>query len=402
MNELLRKQLEQLRRKIARIEARREAAAAAMAMPKELGCAVETPLGVHWEMERRWPAHHRHGNADVGALADLARDLLAALDPAVADCAPEEWVFLDTETSGLSGGSGTFAFLVGTGQATAGGFVVRQFFLREPGEEPSLLEALAHELERFRVLVTYNGKAFDVPLLETRYRLARLPVPFPRMAHVDLLHSARRLWRLALDSCRLMELEARVLGFERQGDPGGAVIPRLYLEFLRTGNFRPMLPVFTHNAYDILSLACLTAVVPAAFRDPSRLSHPAEMAALARYFQREGRLEEALRLLGEALRRNLPEPLLWEALWQAAEMERKLGRMDAAVARWSELSTIRNPWQARALEKLASHYEHREKNAALALEMALAAQALEPGEALEKRVRRLREKASAPRTARLL
>ncbi len=402
MNELLRKQLEQLRQKIARIEARGGAAPAPREMPKELGSAVETPLGAHWELERRWAAHHRHGNADVGALADLPPDLLAALEPEAADCPPGEWVFLDTETSGLAGGSGTFAFLVGTGHATAGGFVVRQFFMREPGEEPSMLEALARHLERFRVVVTYNGKAFDVPLLETRYRLARQRAPFGRMAHVDLLHSARRLWRLALDSCRLMELEARVLGFEREGDPGGAVIPRLYLEFLRTGNFRPMAPVFTHNAYDILSLACLTAVVPAAFRDPSRLAHPAEMAALARYFQREGRLEEALRLLGEALRRNLPEPLLWEALWQAAEMERKLGRVDAAVARWSELSTIRNPWQAKALEKLSSHYERREKNAALALEMALAAQAIEPGEALERRVRRLREKASAPRAGRLL
>jgi len=402
MNELLRKQLEQLRRKIARIEARGGAAPAPAAMPKELGEAVETPLGAHWELERRWAAHHRHGNADVGALADLPGDLLAALEPDAADCPPEEWVFLDTETSGLSGGSGTFAFLVGAGHATAGGFVVRQFLMREPGEEPSMLEALARHLERFRVVVTYNGKAFDVPLLETRYRLARQRAPFGRLAHVDLLHSARRLWRLALESCRLMELEARVLGFEREGDPGGAVIPRLYLEFLRTGNFRPMAPVFAHNAYDILSLACLTAVVPLAFRDPSRLAHPAEMAALARYFQREGRLEEALRLLGEALRRNLPEPLLWEALWQAAEMERKLGRVDAAVARWSELSTIRNPWQAKALEKLSSHYERREKNAALALEMALAAQAIEPGEALEKRVRRLREKASAPRAGRLL
>lgn len=402
MNELLRRQLEQLRRRIARIESRGAAQTNPASLPPDLGRPVETPLGTHWEMERRWPAHHRHGSADVGALADLPADLLAVLEEAAAGYPPEQWVFLDTETSGVTGGSGAFAFLVGTGHATPQGFVVRQFFMREHGEEPSMLDALARHLEPFRVVVTYNGKAFDLPLLETRYRLARQRVPFGRLVHVDLLHSARRLWRLALDSCRLMELEARVIGFERQGDPGGAAVPRLYLEYLRTGNFRPLVPVFTHNAFDILSLACLTAIVPAAFRDPSRLTHPAEMVALARYFQREGRLEEALRLLAEALRRTLPEEMLWEALWQAAEMERKLGRTDAAVSRWSELSTIRNPYQAQALEKLAMHYEHREKNPALALEMALAAFALEPRADLETRIRRLRGKASEPRPPRLL
>ncbi len=399
MNELLKRQLDQLRQKIARIEAR---GAAPASLPPELGRAVDTALGSHWEIERRWPAHHRHGSADVGALADLPADLLAVLDEEAAGCLPEQWVFLDTETSGVSGGTGTFAFLVGAGHATPQGFVVRQFFMREHGEEPSMLAALAQHLERFRVVVTYNGKAFDLPLLETRYRLARQRVPFAHLAHVDLLHSARRLWRLALESCRLMELEARVLGFERQGDPGGAAVPRLYLEFLRTRNFRPLVPVFEHNAHDLLSLACLTAIVPAAFRDPSRLTAPAEMVALARYFQKEGRLEEALRLLGEALKRTLPEEMLWEALWQAAEMERRLGRTDAAVARWSELSTIRNPYQAQALEKLAVHYEHREKNAALALEMAMAAFRIGPSEELQKRIRRLQEKTSRPRPARLL
>jgi len=402
MNEQLRRQLEQLRRRIARIEAQTAASPARASLPAELGRAVETTLGTHWEIERSWPAHHRHGSADVGALADLPADLLAVLDENAAGCAPGEWVFLDTETSGVTGGTGAFAFLVGTGHATPQGFAVRQFFMRDHGEEPSMLDALARHLEPFRVVVTYNGKAFDLPLLETRYRLARQRPPFAHLVHVDLLHAARRLWRLALDSCRLMELEARVIGFERQGDPGGAAVPRLYLEYLRTGHFRPLVPVFAHNAHDILSLACLTAIVPAAFRDPSRLTHPAEMAALARYFQREGRLEEALRLLNEALRRTLPEEMLWEALWQAAEIERKLGLTDAALARWSELSTIRNPYQAQALEKLAVHYEHREKNAALALEMARAAFGLEPSAELEKRIRRLEAKAAAPRPPRLL
>lgn len=402
MSDLLQKQLELLRRKIARIEAR-PPAAQAPAAALDAGHEVETAAGRHWEIERTWPAHHRHGTADVGALADLPQDLLEALvnEPQVR-CPPERWVFLDTETSGVSGGTGAFAFLVGAGAITPRGFELRQFFMRNHGEEPSLLTALSQFLGRFDLMVTYNGKAFDEPLLETRYRLSRIPEPFPRLVHVDLLFSARRLWRLALDSCRLVELEQRILGVERHLDPGGAAIPSLYFDYLRTGNFRPLLPVFTHNALDILSLACLSAIVPAAFRDPGRLKHAAEMVALARWFRKERRFDEALRLMRAALRRNLDEPLLWETLWQTATLERQLGNHDAAMQLWSELSTIRNPYQTQALERLAIYYEHRARNPAMALEMALAAQALGASAPLARRIRRLREKTAGARTPRLL
>src|SRR6185295_15168195 len=114
---------------------------------------------------------------------------------------PEEWAFLDTETTGLAGGTGTCPFLVGVGSVTREGFRVRQFFMRDYGEEASLLEALGEHLARFRVLITYNGKTFDQPLLETRYRLNRARPPFGKLGHLDLLHGARRLWKLRFESC---------------------------------------------------------------------------------------------------------------------------------------------------------------------------------------------------------
>jgi uncharacterized protein YprB with RNaseH-like and TPR domain len=403
MSDPFHKQLDFLRQKLARIDARyqHEPAPQTRALPQ--GREAATPLGVHWEVEKLWPPHSRHGSADVGALSELPQDLLETLvnEPGVS--APvERWAFLDTETSGLSGGSGAFAFLVGVGAITPRGFELKQFFMRDHGEEPSLLTALSEHLSHFDLMVTYNGRAFDQPLLETRYRLARIPEPFPRLKHIDLLFSARRLWRLALESCRLQELEQRILGVERHGDVGGAFIPTLYFEYLRTGDFTPLAPVLSHNAIDILSLACLTAIVPAAFRDPSRLTSAAEMIALARWFRNEGRVEEAIALMREALTRKLDEALLWETLWQLAEMERKLDRHSAALALWSELSTARNPRQAEALERLAIHYEHREKNHAVAHEMTLAALALQPSEALQKRAARLRKKAGAPKSGRLL
>lgn len=403
MSDLLKHQLEELRARLSRIDARYESAPAPSTRALPEGAEVTTSAGTHWEIEKLWPAHFHHGTADVGALSELPHDLLEALvnQPGV-NVPVTRWAFLDTETSGLSGGSGAFAFLVGVGAITSRGFELRQFFMRDHGEEPSLLMALSDHLSRFDLLVTYNGRAFDQPLLETRYRLSRLREPFPRLLHVDLLYSARRLWRLALESCRLQELEQRILGVERHGDVAGGLIPNLYFQYLHTRDFRPLAPVISHNAIDILSLACLTAIVPTAFRDPSRLTNGAEMVALARYFRNEGRIEEALSLMREALKRKMDEPLMWETLWQAADLERKLDHHEAAIALWSELSTARNPRQPEALERLAIHYERREKNYGMALEMTLAALAISPTKALEKRAARLNKKAGGPKPGRLL
>lgn len=397
----IREQLELLRKKIARID-QRYAAESTPVCDLE-GREVETARGRHWQMDRVWPPRHRHGTADVGALIELAPELLSVLsdEPGWA-VPPEKWAFIDTETTGLAGGSGTLAFLIGGGAISQGGFELRQWFIREHGEEPSALEAFAEWLSTFDVLVTYNGRAFDVPLLETRYRLARMKPPFERMRHIDLLYGARRLWRLALESCRLMDLEARILGVERVGDVGGAFIPALYFEYLRTGNIRPLLPVISHNAIDILSLACLTAVVPAAFREPRKLKHGSEMIGLARWLRNEGRAEEALGLMREAIKRQLEEPLMFETLWHMAEMERRLKRHDAAVALYSELSTVTNNWRGQACERLAIHFEHREKNYVMALEMTRAARAVEDSEDLKKREARLMRRASTPENGRLI
>ena len=190
------------------------------------GEEVETAVGKHYETETLYARHKSHGSADVGALSDLSADLLDTLsNGAVRSVPPSEWAFLDTETTGLAGGTGTCAFLVGVGRITPEGFRVRQFFMRDYGEEASSLDALTRHLEQFRVLITYNGRTFDQPLLETRYRMNRARPPFGRLEHVDLLHGARKLWKLRFDSCRLVELESRILGVERHGDAPGALIP---------------------------------------------------------------------------------------------------------------------------------------------------------------------------------
>lgn len=364
------------------------------------GQEIETPFGRHFEMEKLYECHRRHGCADIGALADLPRNLFDSISGGtVPDSSPQEWAFLDTETTGLAGSA--CAFLVGVGRITRQGFHVRQFFMRERSEEASLLDAVSRHLAPFRVLITYNGRAFDQPLLETRYRLNRARPPFDRLKHLDLLYGARRLWKLRFESCRLVDLENEVLGVEREGDVPGALIPFLYFEYLRTREAARILPIFDHNATDILTLACLGGIVPYAFSDPAGMAaspgapkHATEVLGMARWLRQAGELERALTLFRRAAELGLPDRLLFPALWDAGLLEYKLGRAARAIATWTDLAARRNPFRVRALLQLAKHYEHRENNDAMALEMTRAALAEEDSPDLRKRERRLRARLS--------
>ncbi len=359
------------------------------------GEVVRTPLGQHFETERMWERHGRHGSMDISDLPELPEDLLDALSEGVIPCcSPLKWAFLDTETTGLAGGAGTYAFLIGVGAIEPEGFRLRQFFMRDYADEASLLWRLSEHLAQFDVLITYNGKTYDQPLLETRYRMARARHPFDRMEHLDLLFGARRLWKLRLESCRLVDLENRILGVERQGDLPGEMIPYCYFEFLKSQEAFRVVPIFHHNAIDILSLACLTAIVPFAFRHPegAPLRHGADMVGLARWLDQAGRREEALRLFRRAVELGLPDDLLFRTLWDIGEAERKMGREDAALAAVTEIAASRNPYRARALEALAKHYEHKERNYAMALEMTRGALDIEDTPVFRRRETRLKLK----------
>src|ERR1022692_4848651 len=349
----LQEQLAALRRRVARVD-RRYQGTPAPPKPKEAagfiqdlisGEVVRTAFGEHFETEKLWERHRRHGSVDIADLAELPEDLLESLsDGAITRSHPTKWAFLDTETTGLAGGTGTYAFLIGVGSIEASGFRLRQFFMRDYGEEASQLHRLGGELEQFDVLITYNGKAFDQPLLETRFRMARARHPFDRMEHLDLLFGARRLWKLRLESCRLVDLENRILGVERQGDLPGEMIPYVYFDFLRSQKAFQVVPIFHHNAIDILSLACLTAIVPFAFRSPEEVDvrHGADLIGLARWLLQAERQDEALRLFRRALEMGLPDDLSFRTMWDIAAIERRAGRDDAALSLLTELAAARN------------------------------------------------------------
>lgn len=410
-------QLAALRRKVARIDRKFASQTKALPPPDPRkperyfleewmpGEEVKTEFGKHYEFEKLYPRHGRHGSIGISDLESLPADLLGPISSGeIKNSAPEKWCFLDTETTGLAGGTGTYAFLIGVGRITPEGFRVRQFFMREFAEEASLLSALTRHLEQFEVLITYNGRTYDQPLLETRYRMVRARPPFSRLAHLDLLFGTRRLWNLRFESCRLVELEHRILGVERQGDLPGEMIPYVYFEYQRRGEIDRLLPIFHHNQLDILTLACFTAIVPYAFYDPAKaqFAHGAEMVGLARWWRQAEQYEHALALFRQAVERGLRDDLLFRTLWDVALLEKKIGRVLAALPVLVDLAASRNPWQSAALEELAKYYEHQEKNYGMALEMTRNALAVTASDGLLRRLARLEKRASLPKSGRLL
>jgi hypothetical protein len=363
------------------------------------GEVMENQWGRYFLSERFYPGDKRHGNFDVSTLTGLPGELLSGISRGqIPPHDPSRWAFLDTETTGLAGGTGTCAFLVGVGTIEDGGFRVRLFFMRDYDEEAAMLAALADLLQWYDVLVTYNGKTYDVPLLETRYRLARKPFPFQRMHHLDILHGARQLWKLRMESCKLTLLEYEILGFVREGDLPSEMIPYYYFEYLRTRQAFRLAPLFRHNVMDIVTLACLTGVVLPAFAAPAEaeLRHGQDILGLARWQQRgranDGATIDATELYRRAINAGLPDDNLFRALWETALIEKKCGRRDEMIRICRDLAEVRNDHRIAALAELAKHYEHHEKDLDQALAFTIQALEHEPTGELEHRRNRLRQK----------
>ena len=201
---------------------------------------------------------------------------------------PEQLIFLDTETTGLSGGVGTLAFQVGVGYIRDGRFVVEQYLMRDYPEEPYMLSLLCDTLRPFRALVTFNGRSFDAPLLRNRLLLNRLDVGAIPDLHFDLLYPSRRLWKLRLGSCRLSRLEEELLGVCREDDLPGALVPQTYFQYLKDRRFEPIHRILLHNRQDIVSLAQLFFYVCMVYERPEQLQYGQDLFSMAQALTRAG------------------------------------------------------------------------------------------------------------------
>ncbi|MCS6848374.1 MAG: ribonuclease H-like domain-containing protein [Anaerolineae bacterium] len=315
---------------------------------------LRTPFGYAHVSRSAYALAHRHGDRTLDAALRYPPESLARLvaGRGVAEVDLRRALFLDTETTGLNGGAGTFAFLVGLGYFDDERFVVEQFFLRDPAEEAAMLCEVDRRVNDRQLIVTFNGQAFDVPLLESRFVLSRIASPFAGKHHLDLLLPARRVWRGSLDSCSLGSLEFHLLGVRReQRDVPGAVIPFLYREYLAAGGGNlneDMQRVMYHNLNDVLSMVALVSRLADALTRPQ---DAAEHFNAARFYERVGDYDAAERSY-RAAAAGLP----LSSLRHVARFMRRRGHLEEALAIWQRLAELDD---VEGLIEVAKHYEWR-------------------------------------------
>ena len=331
------------------------------------GSFIPTPRGDVFIAEQVYPSDHVYGSSPLLSSFPLALISHWAKDAQIASLPLSKFAFLDTETSGLSGGTGTYAFLVGVGRFINGDYVLQQFFMRDPAEEPALLEGLAKFLAPCEALVTFNGKAFDAPLLSTRYRLHQIPIPYKDYSHLDLLPLARRLWRDRLESRALKYLEEHVLDFTRSNEEvPGYEVPWLYFDYLRTGDARPLGGVFYHNAMDVVAMAALLAHMNDMLESPfdGKVQHGLDFVALGKLFEDLGHWDESARLFERGLEFGLDEADFGVAVKRLSILQKRRGDLDEAIRLWKKSAKRGHLY---AFIELAKHYEHKQRDVKSAL-----------------------------------
>ncbi len=370
------------------------------------GTPVSTPFGECLAIDRRYEADRFHGDVRIGECELEDCDGLSVLDPLLvrvkpdtaagraASCEPrgaKRTIFIDLETTGLSGGAGTVAFLVGCGYFDLGAFQVRQFLLTSYSAERALLSAVADFFDGTDLIVTYNGKTFDVPVMETRWLFHRLAMPLDGVPHFDMLHPARRLWRTRADSgtddgcCRLSTLERLLFDVERVGDVSGFEVPGRFFRFLRSGDPRPLEPVLEHNRLDLVSLAAVTARAARLVAGGEQACRDAtEAIALGKVYERAGETGRAEACYRRAAESPCAE-VRAEALYRIGLRCRRDRRFADASASWRDILAIPEPRRGArgrdiivglrrfAAEALAVHNEHRVRDLEEARELALLA-----------------------------
>ncbi|GAB4529533.1 MAG: metal-dependent exonucleaseMrfB [Anaerolineales bacterium] len=323
------------------------------------GQVYRTPFGETFQVVRDYEADAAYGTARLGFLRPSEVLAAWAEAPLLADYAPEDYFFFDTETTGLAGGGGTYAFLIGAGRFDGDVFRVAQFFLREPGEEAAQLAALSEFAGEAQVWVSFNGRSFDGPLLKTRCTLNGISNPLEGRVHLDLLQLARRLWRNRLPSRTLLTLEAKILGTVRtQEDIPGWVIPRLYLDYLTVGDAALLKNVFYHNEKDVVAMAALLHHINRLLDAP--LAHPErsalDLTGIGSVHEKLGRAAEAAALYAAALDSGLPADVQADIRRRLSFLHKRAGAWAAAIALWEQAAKA-GEWYA--CEELAKYYEHR-------------------------------------------
>lgn len=307
-------------------------------------------------------SRHGHRNLREAFDFDMSATAMLANNPLISEYHSSDALFLDTETTGLAGGTGTMAFLIGLGWFEEGHFHVRQILARDFGEEKAALTYLKDIAARKRFLVTFNGKAFDVNLLTTRFIMNRMQSDLSGLPHLDLLHPSRRILGHRLENCRLVTLEADILGVQREGDIPGWEIPQRYFDWLRRRDPRLLADIFEHNRLDVISMATLTAhlveILTAQALAP--YTHTDDYLAAARLHLKRANAPGAQKIL-DIFHDQTCSDFSLQSKKKLAQLYKRTGRMDEAVQLWRQMAAC-EPIEFYAVSELAKYQEHHERD----------------------------------------
>ncbi len=328
------------------------------------GKVLRTDIGSVVIRENSFPLNFRHGPNRLDELLELNPNYFAYIgkDAALSNLDIRKAVFIDTETTGLAGGAGTYAFLIGIGYFTQHSFFVKQFFMPDYQHEPAVLSLLEKKLHEYSAFISYNGKSYDIPALKSRFVLNRLPTRYAAYLHLDLLHAARRLWKKNIGECSLQNIERHILGFQRHDDIPGYAIPQKYFNYLYSRDVNSLLPIFKHNAMDILSLISITLSAGKAF---DKCEYPSDSLAVMKVLYHLNEFEKAGQFLNN-LNSQMNESLC--ALYQA-RLLKKMSLTEQAEKQWLWLIDQSQNFHVEPYIELAKLYEHNHGNACKALDI---------------------------------
>jgi len=325
---------------------------------------IENEHGVYLKKTITYPPHYKHGiykinkffkQLDTNILATISNSNDFDLNQAIIN----NILFIDTETTGLMGGTGTVSFLIGIGYFNNEEFVVEQFLMRDYDEETPMLIDIRDKLNDHDIVVSFNGKSFDLPLIKTRLILNRLKRPDFNL-HVDLLHSARRLWSF-LDSCSLNSLEENIIDYQRVDDIPGHLIPGLYFEFLENKDLKKLIPILEHNRYDILSLVTLFSHLKEIHLENIDNLSPHELYQMGRIKEKDKNYESCINYLEKSMKNSEQNYLEYKAMKKLSWQYKRVDRYEKAVEIW-QVMIKKSTLDIFPYVEMAKFFEHREKD----------------------------------------
>jgi len=333
------------------------------------GSWINTHFGDIFRAESDYPLINPYGNLDLKTIYNFSSSDFSSVFQLEIPVNAEKLLFIDTETTGLSGGAGTLAFLIGLGWLAEDRFIVHQYFITQLNHEEGMLELIRKLIPNFDCIVTYNGKSYDIPLLNSRFIMNRMSPPFDNLGHIDLLHPTRTLWRFSMENCKLKTVETDLLGLYREDDIPGEMIPDVYFDYLRNRRAEKIERIFYHNRFDVITMLANLILIVRAHLSSEPEKNPLTDFAKAKLFTRKKDIDRSISHYKHVLNSDISGPRRQKTYIELAALFKKGQKFDEAVHYWNLALNSQFPFMLEPYVELAKYYEHRQNKYAEAIKI---------------------------------